>query len=123
MRRKLSQARTAAIETLGGLAVLYTVVCVCSALLFAFVEGKPFTDSIWWAFVTATTTGYGDISPVTAVGRVTGLILMHFGPGLAFPLATAIMASKLVKNHDAFTHDEQVAMEAKLDLILKELKK
>ncbi|TMI62969.1 MAG: ion transporter [Bacteroidetes bacterium] len=49
------------------------------------VEGTQFTSipaTLWWAVVTLTTTGYGDMYPVTAVGRtLTGIIMLT---GVAF---------------------------------------
>ena len=36
-------------------------------------------DAFWWSGVTMTSTGYGDIYPVTNVGRIAGLILMFSG--------------------------------------------
>jgi len=43
---------------------------------------ETYGDAIWWAIVTTTTVGYGDISPVTGLGRFIALILMIFGIGL-----------------------------------------
>lgn len=40
-----------------------------------------FMDAVWWAFVTATTVGYGDISPATGIGRIIAAILMTTGIG------------------------------------------
>ncbi len=43
---------------------------------------KTYGDAFWWSIVTATTVGYGDISPETGLGRLIAIILMLFGIGL-----------------------------------------
>ncbi len=40
---------------------------------------NSFGDAIWWAIVTSTTIGYGDIYPVTTGGRVVAVIVMLVG--------------------------------------------
>lgn len=40
-----------------------------------------FGDALWWAIVTATTVGYGDIAPVTPIARVIAVVLMLVGIG------------------------------------------
>ncbi len=40
-------------------------------------------DSVWWGFVTFTTTGYGDISPTSVSARIFAIILMLAGIVLA----------------------------------------
>jgi len=52
-------------------------------------------DSLWWAFVTITTVGYGDFFPVTGLGRTAGVFLMLAGVGIIGALAS-ILASLLV---------------------------
>lgn len=50
--------------------------------LIQFAEGMSLPDGIWWAFVTTTTVGYGDISPSTFYGRLIAMVLMILGIGL-----------------------------------------
>jgi len=49
-----------------------------------------FWDGVWWAIVTATTVGYGDIAPTTLLGRTIAVVLMLTGVGLISTLAASI---------------------------------
>jgi len=53
-------------------------------------------DAHWWAVNTVTTVGYGDVYPVTTLGRYVGVITMFVGISVAGSL-TASMASLLIR--------------------------
>ena len=60
-------------------------------------------DSIYWAIVTITTVGYGDISPVTPWGKFIASIMMFIGYGIiAVPtgIITTEMAVAMRKRKD-----------------------
>lgn len=83
------------------LLVLATVVTGGSALVMFLVENTtndlystPW-DGLWWAFVTMTTTGYGDLVPKSFLGRLLGVLTMFSGMGLV-SMITALIASALV---------------------------
>ncbi len=42
---------------------------------------KTVLDAIWWAVVTMTTVGYGDMTPVTAGGKILAILIMLLGVG------------------------------------------
>ncbi|HKS19962.1 MAG TPA: cyclic nucleotide-gated ion channel [Bradyrhizobium sp.] len=48
--------------------------------------------ALWWAVVTMTTTGYGDVVPVTPLGRMVSALVMISGLGV-FGLWTGILAT------------------------------
>ena len=92
----------------------YSILIVLGAILYHHFEGESFGDSIWWAVVTASTVGYGDISPETWQARVMAGILISVMVLLVIPLITAHFASKLIVDTDAFRHDEQEELKANL---------
>lgn len=57
---------------------------------------KTAEDALWWAYVTITTVGYGDLYPVTTQGRIVALVLMTAGVGL-FGVFTGYLASWFVE--------------------------
>lgn len=61
--------------------VTATIILV-GGVLIHFAEGMSISDGIWWSFVTATTVGYGDISPQSLYGRLIAMVLMLVGIGL-----------------------------------------
>lgn len=82
---------------------LTIITVILGAVGMYFTENKSFTDCLWWSFVTATTVGYGDISPATPVGRIIASILMIVGIGfigmLTGTIATFFINRKTVANY------------------------
>ena len=79
-------------------------------------------DGLWWAIVTATTVGYGDISPQTTEGRVIAVGLMLLGIGVIGAF-TATVASFFVTQDDTARGDldaRLTRLESKIDRLLAE---
>ena len=57
---------------------------------------ETFGEAMWWAFVTVTTVGYGDFTPVTGLGRLIAVGLMIGGIAL-LGVVTATLASWIVE--------------------------
>jgi voltage-gated potassium channel len=80
--------------------VVFTIVIIVGALIYL-VEGEAagFTSipiSVYWAVVTLTTVGYGDIAPVTALGQFLSALLMIVGYGI-IAVPTGIVTTELVR--------------------------
>ncbi|WFB08577.1 potassium channel family protein [Streptomyces sp. LX-29] len=86
---------------LWGTAVTVLVLLGGSALIVPAEENAPdasitsFPRAVWWAIETATTVGYGDLYPVTALGRVIATVVMLAGI-TTFSVVTAAVATWFV---------------------------
>lgn len=109
-------------DTFRELLALYLGVVLCSATAFCLAEHKPFWDSLWWTMVTATTVGYGDFAPVTVVGRIAGLVVMHVVPLFIVPLVIVRLLGSFVRDENQFTHTEQEQIKSDLAKIKQALK-
>ena len=68
------------------------------------VPGSDFNNipnSIYWAIVTMTTVGYGDITPVTPVGRFISAVIMLIGYTI-IAVPTGIVSATMVSQHKKF---------------------
>ncbi|MGD1712688.1 ion transporter [Dapis sp. BLCC M172] len=75
------------------------ILLVTSASLMYFAENEAQPENfphipaaMWWGVVTLTTVGYGDVYPITPLGRFLGAIVALIGVGI-FALPTGIVAS------------------------------
>ena len=82
------------------LLTVVTIVVVVGALMYV-IEGEQhgFTSipiSIYWAIVTLTTVGYGDLAPATTLGRALSVLLMLTGYGI-IAVPTGIVTMELTR--------------------------
>lgn len=71
--------------------------------------------SMWWAAVTLTTVGYGDVTPITVVGRVIGVAIMILGIGLV-----ALPAGMLASRFSEELHNRREEFRHRVDLALRD---
>lgn len=93
--------------------VLMVFVHLAAGLVFSAVEDKSLWDGQWWASVTGFTVGYGDLFPVTTVGRVVAQVYMFVYGILWLVLAAHVLGAVLEEKH-LFSNEEQERMEAVL---------
>lgn len=75
-------------------------------------------DGFYWALVTVTTVGYGDITPTTPSGKLIASFLILLGLGLIATI-TAIVSAKFIQNYvDHHTNDDVLD---KLEILQKDI--
>lgn len=86
--------------------VLIMVICL-GTVMYMVESGQPDTQfssipaSIYWAVVTMTTVGYGDITPVTSLGRFFSAIVMLLGYTIMAVPTGIVSASMINASHEA----------------------
>lgn len=78
--------------------VVLSLVIILGSIMYLVEKGEngfhSIPDSIYWAIVTITTVGYGDISPVTPLGKFIASIMMFIGYGI-IAVPTGIVTTEM----------------------------
>ena len=79
------------------------IVCIILGSIMYLVEGADngFTSiprSVYWAIVTLTTVGFGDIAPMTPLGQFIASVIMILGYAI-IAIPTGIVSSEIARNH------------------------
>jgi len=86
---------------IGAVLVLVIVLGTLMYIIEGTVPDTQFTSipkSIYWAIVTLTTVGYGDIAPTSTLGQIVASLIMIFGYGI-IAVPTGIVTSEFVLNN------------------------
>lgn len=88
------------LPSVGAAVVIMVVLVIFSASIMYSVEHDAQPDvfdsipsAIWWSVVTMTTVGYGDVTPVTFLGKFISIFIMLLGVGIV-ALPAAMLAAK-----------------------------
>lgn len=101
-------------------ACIVTWTCLCGTA-FHLIEHKSMITAVYWAIVTGSGVGYGDLYPTHVAGRLITMFYIASMIFLVVPLITAQFASKLIVNRDAWTDEEQEQVKGDLKEALRQL--
>lgn len=101
-----------------------SLVVVILGTLMYIVEGqkngfKSIADSIYWAVVTLTTVGYGDVVPVTTLGKTISVLIMLLGYAI-IAVPTGIVSAEFAKNDKEQLKNQDEIIEKEEAIIAKE---
>ncbi|MBP3763248.1 MAG: ion transporter [Bacteroidales bacterium] len=103
--RLLDALRSSAIKIFIFMLFMLVAAVILGSLMYS-IEGnenpafKSIPSGIYWAVVTITTVGYGDVTPVTAAGRFLAVIVMLLGYSI-IAVPTGIVAGETIRAHQA----------------------
>jgi voltage-gated potassium channel len=98
--------RIAKESNIGKIALASGTITLAGATLVWLMERRTnegfaeFSEALWWAVVTVTTVGYGDITPHTATGRFVAGLLMIVGIGTIGLLASSLASVLVIKKEE-----------------------
>jgi voltage-gated potassium channel len=96
-------------------ATVALTLAVVAALLELLVDSgiNGFGNALWWAIVTVTTVGYGDVVPETSIGRLIAGALMLVGVS-AIPITTSLVESVFITRIQAKQREQDLAERTEL---------
>lgn len=96
-------------------ATVALTLALVAAILELIVDSgiNGFGTALWWAIVTVTTVGYGDVVPETSIGRMIAGALMLVGVS-AIPITTSLVVSVFITRIQAKQHEQDAIERAEV---------
>lgn len=85
----------------------YVLTILVGAFGFMLLESRSLVESLYWAVVAGTSTGFGDIAPKTEAGMMFTTAYLLWTIPVLLSLVTAFILDRLRHDPHAFTHEEQ----------------
>ena len=105
LHKILSVIKNKASELVSSIAIIFLFMMIVSVLIYAAeAQAQPEAfqngfSGLWWAGVTFTTVGYGDVVPITAVGRILSVFVVFLGMILV-AVPTGIISSGFMEESE-----------------------
>ncbi len=85
---------------------------------------RTLSDGLWWSLQTLTTVGYGDVVPVSDVGRIIGVAMQVVGT-VMFGALIALISSSMSRRQEEFywerLFERMLQMQEKIDTLQKHI--
>lgn len=106
------------LDKIGSIAIIF--IFIVTILIFLFDSDiKDIFTAFWYIIVSMTSTGYGDVVPVSPSGKILGIVAM-IGGILIFATITAVISSLYVSKISRVQHND---LESKIDDLTAEVEK
>lgn len=83
---------------------------------------QNYSDGLWWSIQTLTTVGYGDIVPITDLGRIVGVLMQIVG-AVMFGSLIAIISTSMSRRQEEFYWDRLFERIDQIDKKINELER
>lgn len=103
-------------EDARALSLLIAALLLIGTLFYSVVEKMHIVDALYFAVITLTTIGYGDLYPITTVGKIFTIFYVFVGLGVMAIFISVVAKGFIYMNHKNHVNHKKHKTEKKLQL-------